>query len=162
VLYCDRADRIHQIGIGEGELTRAKRGNAVIALIAMLVWATGCGMSREAAVAPDDVVVSLSDNGSQVELDQGETLAVALEANPTTGFWWEVAQVEASILEQIGDGVYHMDDTEDPPPPGTGGVKVYRFKAVGGGQTTLKIVLRGSVEEDVEPVHTFSLGVTVR
>jgi predicted secreted protein len=55
-----------------------------------------------------------------------------------------------------------MDDTEDPPPPGTGGVKVYRFRAVGAGATTLEIVLRDSVEEDVEPVHTFSLRVVVR
>jgi inhibitor of cysteine peptidase len=140
---------------------RAKSGKAVILLIGVLVWATGCGASGEGTAASDDVAVSLSDNGSQIELDQGETLAVSLDANPTTGFWWEVAEVEASILEQVGDGIYYMDDTEDPPPPGTGGVKVYRFRAVSAGQTTLKIVLRGSVKEDVEPVHTFSMLVVV-
>ena len=148
--------------MGEGELMKAKSRNAVIVLITVLVCIAGCGTSRRATAVPDDVVVSLSDNGSQVELDQGEILAVTLEANPSTGFWWEVAQVDPSILEQMGDGMYYMDDTEDPPPPGTGGVKVYRFRAAGAGQTTLELALRGSAEEDVEPAYVFSLEVVVR
>jgi inhibitor of cysteine peptidase len=139
----------------------ASGGNAIIVLMAVLAWISGCGTSRDATVASADVKVNLSDNGSQVALEQGQVLAVTLEANPTTGYWWEVAQVEASILEQMGAGVYHMDDTEDPPPPGTGGVKIYRFKAVGAGQTTLELALRGSGEADEEPLQTFSLRVVV-
>jgi predicted secreted protein len=140
----------------------ANSRNAAIVMIVMLVWVAGCGASSEATIRPDDVVVSLSDNGSQVELDQGEILAIKLEANQTTGFWWEVAQFDSSILEQMGSGVYYMDDTEDPPPPGTGGVKVYRFKALSAGETSLEIVLRNSTDEDVASVHIFSLQVAVR
>lgn len=139
----------------------ASGGNAIIVLMAVLAWISGCGTSQDATVASADVKVNLSDNGSQVALEQGQVLAVTLEANPTTGYWWEVAQVEASILEQMGAGVYHMDDTEDPPPPGTGGVKIYRFKAVGAGQTTLELALRGYGEADEEPLQTFSLRVVV-
>jgi inhibitor of cysteine peptidase len=139
----------------------ARSGNIIVVLIAVFAWISGCGTSRDVTVVSDDVKVSLSDDGSQVALEPGQVLAVTLEANPTTGYWWEVAQVEASILEQMGAGVYHMDDTEDPPPPGTGGVKIYRFKAVGAGQTTLELALRGSGEADEEPLQTFSLRVVV-
>jgi hypothetical protein len=73
-----------------------------------------------------------------------------------------VARVQPTNPEQTGKRRDHIDDTDGPPPPGTGGVKIYRFKGLSAGQTNLEIVLRDSADEDVAPLHTFSLQVAVR
>ena len=109
----------------------------------------------------EEVNVDEEDDGSQVELEQGQILVVTLESNPTTGYGWEVAEIQESILEQLGDAEFKQSETGEPPLVGAGGWEIFRFKAISAGQMTLKLGYRRPWEEGVEPIDTFSIDVVV-
>jgi len=109
----------------------------------------------------EEVNVDEEDYGSQVELEQGQILVVTLESNPTTGYGWEVAEIQESILEQLGDAEFKQSETGEPPLVGAGGWEIFRFKAISAGQMTLKLGYRRPWEEGVEPIDTFSVEVVV-
>ncbi|NQT03653.1 MAG: protease inhibitor I42 family protein, partial [Planctomycetes bacterium] len=110
---------------------------------------------------PIEVHVDVDDDGSQVELEQGQILVVTLESNPTTGYQWEQAENQESILEQMGEAEFKQSETSEPPLVGVGGWEIFRFKAISAGQMTLQLVYRRPWEEGVEPVNTFSIEVIV-
>ena len=93
-------------------------------------------------------------------LEQGQVLVVTLESNPTTGYRWWVTQNQEAILEQIGQAEFKRPVEGEEPMVGTGGWEIFRFKAVGTGQVTLKMAYR-KPWENVEPVNTFSIEVVV-
>lgn len=116
---------------------------------------SGCGPAKE-------VQLDASANGRQVELQKGQTLVITLESNPSTGYSWEVVELEESILRQMGEPEFKVSDPREPPPPGAGGWETFRFEATNAGQTALQLVYRRPWEEGEEPLETFSLQVVVR
>ena len=108
-----------------------------------------------------EVNVDEKDDGSQVELGQGQILVVTLESNPTTGYRWELAETQESILQQMGEAEFKQSETGEPPLVGAGGWEIFRFKAISAGQTSLKLVYHRPWEESVEPLKTFSIQVVV-
>jgi inhibitor of cysteine peptidase len=123
----------------------------VFVLISLLLAAlTACG-------AADEVNLDANDNGDQVELKSDQTLVISLEGNPTTGYTWEVAEVDEGVLRQVGEMEFETQDTGD---VGVGGVQILRFEAVNSGQTDLELVYHRSWEDE-EPLKTFSVQVTV-
>ena len=113
-------------------------------------------------VEVEEVNVDEEDDGSQVELEQDQILVVTLESNPTTGYLWEVAETQESILEQMGEAEFKQSETGGPPLVGAGGWEIFRFKAISAGEMTLQLVYHRPWEEGVEPLKTFSLQVVVR
>jgi len=124
----------------------------VFVLASLLLAAlTACGAANE-------VNLEAGDNGSQVELNTGQTLVISLEGNPTTGYTWEVAELDEAVLKQVGEVEFEQEDTGD---VGVGGVQILRFESVSTGQTDLELVYHRSWEEDEEPLKTFSVQVVV-
>jgi inhibitor of cysteine peptidase len=110
---------------------------------------------------PIEIHVDVDDAGSQVEIEDGQILVVTLESNPTTGYRWEQAENQESILEQMGEAEFKQSETGEPPLVGAGGWEIFRFKAISAGQMTLQLVYRRPWEEGVEPINTFSIEVVV-
>jgi inhibitor of cysteine peptidase len=106
----------------------------------------------------NEVKLGVSDNGSQIKLNKGQMLVITLEANPTTGYTWEVAESNTSIMRQVGAIEFQSESSA----PGAGGVQTLHFEAVNAGQTPLKLVYHRPWEKDVEPLKTFSLQVVVQ
>lgn len=123
-------------------------------LLILIISASGCSPSLK------EIDVGMSDNGSQVQLEVGQILVVTLESNPTTGFLWEVAELDEGILNQTGEAEFVPESKE--PIPGMGGVEIFRFEAAAQGEVTLKLVYRRPWEEGVEPLEVFSISVVVR
>ena len=156
----------------------AWRIGAAFALLSMLVLMAGCATegddastgpdvnrSEEAIVesgeALDVVVLGAEDDGSEVELAAGQVLEVTLESNPTTGYRWEVSEVDGAVLAQVGEAEFQEAPTEGEQVVGAGGVETFRFTAASG-ETTLTLVYHRSWETDVEPEDTFTVQVIVR
>jgi len=112
-------------------------------------------------VESEEVNVDEDNDGSQVELEQGQILVVTLESNPTTGYRWEVVETQESILEQMGEAEFKPSQTGEPPLIGAGGWEIFRFEAISAGQMTLKLGYQRPWEEGVEPIKTFSIQVVV-
>lgn len=112
---------------------------------------SGCGPAQE-------VKVDANANGTQVELQKAQTLVITLESNPTTGYSWEVVDLDDSILRQVGEPEFQPESEA----LGAPGVEILRFEAMKAGQAALKLVYRRPWEEGEEPLETFSLQVVVR
>lgn len=109
----------------------------------------------------DEVVVGDEDQGSTVELEVGQTLVVELISNPTTGYSWQVLELDAGVLAQQGEPEY-VEDSQSEGLVGAGGTETFRFEALLAGQTTLSLGYLRPWEENVDPIETFTITVTVR
>jgi inhibitor of cysteine peptidase len=96
------------------------------------------------------------DNGASVALRSGETFAVRLRENPTTGTRWTLADCSPSVLA-VTRNDYHPPDTAV---YGAGGEHVWEFVARAPGQCALRLVEHRRWEGG-PPVQTFSLDVSV-
>lgn len=122
---------------------------AIIGVTMVLFLLTGCTQK---------VKVDAAMNGTTLEVDKGQEVVLKLDANPTTGYDWELIEVDPAILKQVGDVDYKADSMLI----GSGGVNTYTFEAVASGSTRLKLVYRRSWEIDAPPLQTFELVVTVK
>ena len=102
------------------------------------------------------VIVTGEDDGTELVLAVGDVLQVELEANITTGFRWWLDAVDADVLAQGGEPEYITPDSDA---LGAGGTSVWRFEAVGAGDTTLRLYY--ARDEGDDPDRTFSITVTV-
>lgn len=126
---------------------------ALLTLLVALTLATACSPQQQ------EVQATIDDNGREVQLKKGQTLVVTLEANPTTGYSWEVAEpLDEQVLRQVGEPEFKQESEA----LGAGGVQVLRFEAVNAGQITLKLVYHRPWEKGVEPLETYSLQVVVQ
>jgi len=128
------------------------KGMAGLLLMAIVLTAiSGCAAQAALALEADD-------NGNEITLNKGQTLTIKLEANPTTGYTWEVVESEGAILRQVGETEYEAESDLI----GAGGVQTLRFEAVQAGQMELRLVYHRPWETDVEPLEIFSVQVTVK
>ena len=118
------------------------------------------GDGEQFPVLEADVNLTEADDGSAVELPGvGGQLVVALEGNPSTGYTWEVEEVDESVLRLVGDADFLADD---PTLVGGGGLMALRFEGVSTGQTTLRLAYRRAWESDVAPLEIFEVYIEVR
>ncbi len=127
------------------------RTTVLMALILTLAMFSGCG-SR-------DHLVTASDNESEVRLHTGEALVTRLESNPTTGYSWQVLEIDNSVLEQDGNPEFKAASGKGGE-VGAGGEETIRFKALEPGKTRLTL---GYMRpwEDLPPLKTFRIHVIV-
>jgi inhibitor of cysteine peptidase len=126
----------------------------VIAIVAVLAAGTVWFImqSRQPAALTE------ADAGSTVQLQVGDSLAVRLEGNPSTGYIWEVAPQSLTVLEQVGDAEFDASGDQ----PGAPGTLTLRFKAVSAGEQPLRLVYRRPWEADIAPADTYEVTVVVR
>lgn len=134
-----------------GQFAMDKGAIALLLVAVVLAAVSGCG-------AKSALALEAKDNGRQIELEKGQTLAINLEGNPSTGYTWEMVESEDSILRQVGETEFEAESDL----VGAPGTQTLRFQAVESGQTELKLVYHRPWETDVEPLETFTLQVTVR
>ena len=130
-----------------------KKGRFSLTLLigVALFAAAGCGSGGE-------VKIGDTDDGGQVPLEVGQTLVLSLDSNPTTGYQWEITELDEAILKQTS----HEYEADQPVLIGSGGKEVWRFQAQSSGSTTLSLGYKRSWEERIEPIQTYSVEVAVR
>lgn len=126
---------------------------ALITLILLASALAGCKL----LTGPADKIVTAEDAGSTVNLIMGDELVVELEGNPTTGYEWEVTEVDEAVLVPLGEPDYQSESEAI----GAGGLFTFYFEAAGPGETELQLVYHRPWEEDVEPEDRFVITVIV-
>ena len=66
----------------------------------------------------------------------GETFAIALAGNPTTGYTWQ-STVDPGYLELVGEAFEPVDEGV-----GSGGQEVFRFRALASGESEIRCEYR--------------------
>jgi inhibitor of cysteine peptidase len=123
----------------------------VMSFILIFALFSGCGTNGSS--------LTDADNGKQISMRPGEILTLTLESNPTTGYSWQVMELDSAVLTQEGDPEYKQSSGAEGL-VGAGGTETFRFKAVGSSETTLEL---GYMRpwESVPPVETFTIQVDV-
>jgi len=125
-------------------------GTVLLAALVVATLSAGC-VTRE-------VAIGAADNGREIVLERGQTLAVALEANPTTGYnWLLVGEPPVEILSVVGEEFAAPGEDR----VGAGGVTTWRFRAVGEGRTAIELGYARSWEEGLQPLEAFRIQVVV-
>jgi len=128
------------------------RTMVVMTFFLILALFSGCGTNG--------ISLTEADNGRQFTLQTGDTLTVSLASNPTTGYGWQVLEIQDAILIQKGEPEFKQA-TNSEGLVGAGGIETLRFEAVGSGKTSLKL---GYMRpwESVPPTETFEITIDVK
>lgn len=112
----------------------------------------GCEHNGPAKVEKT-VTITEKHHGTTVDLKQGATLIVRLEAAPGTGYGWQIIQNDATKLKLIGEPVFESAGQK------AGGTEheVFHFRALATGTTTLKLHYLRPWEKDTPPLKTYQV-----
>lgn len=119
-------------------------------LVAALL--SGCGPTFQT------IELTEQNASSEVDLREGDLIRLSLAGNPTTGYTWEWVDDGSGVLEIQGEPEY----TTDSDLVGSGGMFVFKFKAVKTGQAELNLIYHRTFEEGVDPIQKFNATVTVQ
>lgn len=124
----------------------------VMSFFLVLALFSGCGAKGTS--------LTDSDNGEQITVKSGDLITLTLVSNPTTGYSWQVMDIDKALLVQDGEPEYKQSSGSEGL-VGAGGTETFHFKAVGNGETTLSL---GYVRpwESVQPTETFTVQVVVQ
>lgn len=76
---------------------------------------------------------ALTDPSQPITVKTGETFFIVVEANPSTGYHWEmIGPLDDAHLELVS----HEYTASEPVMPGSGGVEVWTMKAVSAGEAS--------------------------
>jgi inhibitor of cysteine peptidase len=98
------------------------------------------------------------DCGSTVELNTGDSLALTLEGNPTTGYVWEIESNDPTVIQPVGEPDFNPDSEA----VGAGGTYTFRFTAVAKGQVMLKLIYHRPFEKNVTPSKSCEVTIVVK
>jgi inhibitor of cysteine peptidase len=116
----------------------------------------GCGSLQP--VTP--TVVTAAKSGGPVTLQTGDTLVVALDAQPSTGYRWETLDLQGPVLVAVGSADY-LPATVAPGTVGAPGDSVFRYQAHDVGHATLDLGYSRPFEKGVAPARTVHYDITV-
>jgi inhibitor of cysteine peptidase len=102
-----------------------------------------------------EFTVRAGEHGSTVTAAVGDVVKIELAENPTTGFRWQVAAVDSSVLRLQSD-----DFAPGGPAVGSGGLHVFHWAAAGRGGTDVRLELKRSWEAGPAK-STFAIRVSV-
>ena len=83
----------------------------------------------------------------------GETFEIRLDANPSTGFAWQVS-CDANSLKLVNKTFDRASNSM-----GAGGTDVWKFEALRAGNSNLTFELRRSWEKDVQAARVYEIEV---
>lgn len=129
----------------------ARRCGALLALWLALLFLAAVSCAPQ----PTTLTVGAAQSGASIDLRVGDTLVVALESSPSTGFDWALVGSAAPVLDP-GQRAYTSSGTA----LGASGAVTYRFRAVTEGNTRLLIHYLRSWES-VPPERIFELTIHV-
>ena len=103
------------------------------------------------------VKLNEKDTAGTIDIVVGDTLEIMLKGNPTTGYIWEAASVDTSVLSEVREPEFRPESDAR----GSGGKIVMNFRAISVGKTLLKLIYHRPFEKNKPPIKVFSVDVMV-
>ena len=125
-------------------------------MVAAAAGLGGCGSLQPQT----PTLVTASRSGGAVTLQTGDTLVVALDAQPSTGYRWETLDLTGPVLVAVGSADY-LPATVAPGTVGAPGDSVFRYQAHEAGHATLDLAYSRPFEPGVAPARTVHYDITV-
>jgi predicted secreted protein len=111
------------------------------------------------AAAKTVSLTGLKTNGAAVALAPGDTLRIALPANYTTPYHWNVKTRPSARVARVVSSSYRQPTGGL---PGQGGTQVYVLRAVAAGRTTFATVYESITGDPTPPPKRYAIAIRVR
>ena len=105
-----------------------------------------------------EVLITASDRGGTREAHPGDAIVIRLPENITTGYRWEIAGLDRSVVELVDTDYL---ETPEPRVIGRGGTRTFRFRARAGGRTRIELRMRRPWEAPDTAIERFAVTVHV-
>lgn len=140
--------------------------NSLAASITALVLLGGCSASGGRLERQEVETVAKSDvegvRGGETQLRVGQTMSIGLGSNATTGYRWQVSEVEGGVLTPGTPFGEEITDAHAPGMVGVGGTTHWQYVASQPGTVTLTFTYGRPWERDMPPAETETFRVVVR
>ena len=133
----------------------------VVAVVILSVAVTGLVSACSSKTNPEPpapLEITQDENGTTQDVQIGQDVRIALDANPTTGYQWGVIGQVAAQLERIGEPLF----TPASDALGAKGTEVWTFVARSAGEGTLKMKYWRSFEPTVPAFAKFRVVLRVK
>jgi inhibitor of cysteine peptidase len=127
----------------------------IIGRVFMAIW---IALLLSACAGAKQPVLTEQANGSSISLNKTDTLTVSLPGNPSTGYVWEVDQIDPKVLQPTGDWVFKADSSLS----GAPGTVTWQFRPANSGTSILRMIYHRPWEKDQAPAKTYVLNISVR
>ncbi len=108
-------------------------------------------------ILPGDRLVTQADQGTEVQLEAGQVLALRLPVNPSTGYRWIVSAMDTNVLYAVDGGHFETSSGRI----GAAGMQILRFAPRSAGKIRLALEVRRSWETQGDALGVFDLQVIV-
>ena len=122
----------------------------LVILIAIFVYC-------ECISSQDDLIFNKEDDGKIANLKVADEFFISLDASPTTGYTWAVAQIDSSLIEQIGEVAFKAESEL----LGASGIQTFTFNCIQTGNTVLEMIYHRPWDKESAPLDTFSLTLNI-
>jgi inhibitor of cysteine peptidase len=99
-------------------------------------------------------VKRFADPGVTIRVDAGESFAIELAGNPTTGYMWQ-PDVDSQHLELLGQEFEPGGEGV-----GAGGVEVFHFRALAAGETEIACEYRRAWDKESRDTKRFPVAIS--
>ena len=106
------------------------------------------------------ITIKEDNQKEKYSLRKGDIVEVVLNANPSTGYKWQIVNIDSSKLK-IVDETYTSEKVKRDI-VGSGGNKIYLFKAINKGNTAIDLIYSRPFEKDLPPKKKFHLNLNIR
>lgn len=124
----------------------------IVTAAVLVLISCGGAEEEEAASVPEDVSYEFTPGmdsagvsdavevppDSVIHVPAGDGFTIALDANPTTGYHWELEQIEQreNVVEQSGEPEY-LQDAHEEGMVGVGGTEIWSFRSIAAGEAVI-------------------------
>jgi predicted secreted protein len=137
----------------------------LIGLLGSLLYLGGAAASPPPQ-GPTEIRLGMEHNGSSLDLTEDEVLVVSLDSNPSTGYEWQLTDMDPAVLQKAAEVQFEPAvpgplqlQANGRPVLGAPEKTVWRFRATGAAQTRLHLVYRRPWSSGAPPAQEFSLQV---
>ncbi len=82
-----------------------------------------------------EIKLTQANNGESYELNRDDVIVIRLTENPTTGYCWEIEELDNNILALQSSDFFLPEN----PQIGEGGMRVFAFKAKTAGSAQIRL-----------------------
>ena len=136
---------------------------AIGVLLVMALGLTACSSGNSTVQFTCDDFNNRQHLTHYINASEGDTIEITLCANPTTGFEWsEVGISDSSTIELVFRGFHAPGSTDNPPAPGTPGIKELTFKVLEKGESQVYMEYSQPWDGGEKTAWTYEMTVTVK
>lgn len=130
---------------------------ALCGLLVAIVF-VGCGCKKEEAEDEDEKIQITEEMKETTTATVGQEIDFTLDSNPTTGYVWSLEKpLNTKNVKLLNNDFVAPETDQD----GAGGKEVWRFRAVGAGNTSIVLIYSQPWDRETSPAKRLTIELAI-